>query len=333
MYSACISGADRGRMLDTTSRLGINGHAALTDVQADVRAVTVAGANLWTSPDAVRPLDASAVSAKPDLRRWTGAHDVEERRGLWGRVTSQLLLGEPVTVHEEVDGWVRVTAPWQPSAHDPRGYPGWLPAGQLAPAKSSAAPIRNAVVTAATTALRDAPAGRVLSADVSFGTVLPLRDETPGWRQVSLPDGRTGWLSAAHTRIRPTIAEPPTATQVIVAARQLIGAPYFVGGTSGLAVDCSGLVHLVYRRFGVTVPRDADEQYALGEPIDPSDAEVGDLLFFAPPGAARFDHVALCLGADQVLHASQAGWQVLEEPLPASRKGDLMGVRRYVSTR
>ncbi|MEH1128348.1 C40 family peptidase [Micromonospora sp. CPCC 206061] len=325
-------------MLDTTPRLGINGHAALTEVHADVRAVAVAGANLWTSPEAVRALDAAAVSAKPDLRRWTGAHDVEERRGLWGRVTSQLLLGEPVTVHEEVDGWVRVTAPWQPSAHDPRGYPGWLPAGQLAPSKNApskslAAPVRTAVVTAATTALRDAPAGRVIVADVSFGTVLPLRDETPGWRHVALPDGRTGWLSVAHTRARPAIVEPPTATQVIVAARQLLGTPYFVGGTSGLAVDCSGLVHLVYRRFGVTVPRDADEQYALGEPIDPSNAEAGDLLFFAPPGAARFDHVALCLGGDQILHASQAGWQVLEEPLPTARKSHLMGVRRFVSPR
>jgi cell wall-associated NlpC family hydrolase len=320
-------------MLDTTPRIGINGHAALTDAHADIRSVAVAGANLWTSPDAVRALDAAAVSAKPDLRRWTGAHDVEERRGLWGRVTSQLLLGEPVTVHEEVDGWVRVTAPWQPSAHDPRGWPGWLPAGQLAPAKSLARSLRTAVVTAATTALRDAPAGRVVVADVSFGTVLALRDETPGWRQVALPDGGSGWLSTAHTRLRPAIAEPPTATQVIVAARQLLGTPYFVGGTSGLAVDCSGLVHLVYRRFGVTVPRDADEQYALGEPVDPSDAEPGDLLFFAPPGAARFDHVAVCLGGDQILHASQAGWQVLEEPLPASRKGNLIGVRRFVSPR
>lgn len=315
-------------MLDTSPRSGVNGHAAAHSL-TDVRAVTVAGANLWTSPDAVRALDAAAVSAQPDLRRWTGVHDVEQRRALWGRVTSQLLLGEPVTVHERVDGWVRVTAPWQPSAHDPRGYPGWLPARQLADPAPEPAGGPAVVVVAATTALRDAPAGRVTMADVSFGTVLPLCDEAPGWQEVSLPGGRRGWLSATHTRPRPVGGRPPTATQIIVAARQLLGTAYFVGGTSGLAIDCSGLVHLVYRRFGVTVPRDADEQYALGEPVDPADTQPGDLLFFATPGAARFDHVAVHLGGDQVLHASQGAWQVLDEPLPAARRGDLMGIRRY----
>ncbi|MEJ3745781.1 C40 family peptidase [Actinomycetes bacterium KLBMP 9797] len=315
-------------MLDTSPHHVVNGRAA-TQSLLGARAVAVAGANLWTSPDAVRTLDAAALSAKPDLRRWTGAHDVEDRRALWGRVTSQLLLGEPVTVHEEVDGWVRVTAPWQPSAHDPRGYPGWVPARQLAGPGSAPAAGPAVVVTAATTALRDAPAGRVLVSDVSFGTVLPAGGEAPGWREVALPDGRHGWLSAAHARPRPVSSQPPAASQIIVAARQLMGTPYFAGGTSGLAVDCSGLVHLIYRRFGVTVPRDADEQYALGVPVDPAEAAAGDLLFFAPPGSARFDHVALCLGGDQVLHATQGAWQVLEEPLPTGRRGDLMGVRRF----
>ncbi|GAA4696490.1 C40 family peptidase [Phytohabitans rumicis] len=315
-------------MLDTSPRSRVNGHATASSL-TDVRAVAVAGANLWTSPDAVRPLDASAVSTHPDLRRWAGAHDVEERRALWGRVNSQLLLGEPVAVHERVDGWVRVTAPWQPSAADPRGYPGWLPERQLAEPAPPATGGLAVVVVAPTTSLRDAPAGRVTVPDVSFGTVLPLLDETPGWQEVSVPGGGRGWLSAAHTRRRPVGGRPPTATQIIVAARQLLGTAYFVGGTSGLAVDCSGLVHLVYRRFGVTVPRDADEQYALGEPIDPADAEPGDLLFFASAGAARFDHVAICLGGDEVLHASQGAWQVLDEPLPAARRDDLCGARRF----
>jgi gamma-D-glutamyl-L-lysine dipeptidyl-peptidase len=313
-------------MLDTSPRSRVNGHAAAHPL-TDVRAVAVAGANLWTSPDAVRPLDAAAVSAQPDLRRWAGAHDVEERRGLWGRVTSQLLLGEPVAVHERVDGWVRVTAPWQPSAHDPRGYPGWLPERQLAEPATGATGGPAVVVVVGTTALRDAPAGRVTVPDVSFGTVLPLCDEVPGWHEVSVPGGGRGWLSAAHTRRRPAGGQPPTATQIIVAARQLLGTAYFVGGTSGLSIDCSGLVHLVFRRFGVTVPRDADEQYALGVPVDPTEAEAGDLLFFATPGSARFDHVAVCLGADQVLHASQGAWQVLDEPLPTPHRNDLLARR------
>ncbi|BCB74119.1 hypothetical protein Pflav_005290 [Phytohabitans flavus] len=49
-------------------------------------------------------------------------------------VVSQLLLGERVLVEEvRPDGWARVVAVEQPAARlDPRGYPGWLPATQLA---------------------------------------------------------------------------------------------------------------------------------------------------------------------------------------------------------
>jgi cell wall-associated NlpC family hydrolase len=88
-------------------------------------------ATLWTAPDAPRPVDAPALAAAADGRAWADALDTPARLALQGRVDTQALRGEPVTVDETDSGWARVVLLHQPSSLDPRGYPGWLPACQL----------------------------------------------------------------------------------------------------------------------------------------------------------------------------------------------------------
>ncbi|MDP9240009.1 MAG: peptidase, partial [Actinomycetota bacterium] len=96
------------------------------------RVVAVATATLWTGPEAPRPLDAAALATPSDVRGWTAAMTDADRLDLHGRVESQALLGDPAVIDEERDGWSRVVLPGQPSSHDARGYPGWLPTAQLA---------------------------------------------------------------------------------------------------------------------------------------------------------------------------------------------------------
>lgn len=96
---------------------------------------------VWSTPESPRPVDAAVVADEPDAVAWLTALDANSgddesgdgRLGLHGRVESQLLLGEPVTVtHTDASGrWSHVVAPWQLSPKDERGYPGWVPTAHL----------------------------------------------------------------------------------------------------------------------------------------------------------------------------------------------------------
>jgi gamma-D-glutamyl-L-lysine dipeptidyl-peptidase len=128
--------------------------------------------------------------------------------------------------------------------------------------------------------------------------------EYSGWvRQDALVEG-TGTLTGASPNNDP-----------VEAARRYLGAPYEWGGMTERGIDCSGLVHMAYRRTGKLVPRDADQQEAAAAPIDEADARPGDLVCFGEPGRAH--HIAFWLGDGRILHATGRDGvdAVVEEPL------------------
>lgn len=93
-------------------------------------------------------------------------------------------------------------------------------------------------------------------------------------------------------------------------AEQLIGTPYSWGGRSGDAIDCSGLVQLVFGLQGSFAPRDADMQQAeFGEELADGEAlQRGDLVFF--PG-----HVGIMADSENIIHANGTSMAVSVEPL------------------
>ncbi|WP_433386555.1 NlpC/P60 family protein [Micromonospora sp. KLBMP9576] len=294
--------------------------------------VRVAIATLWSRPEAVRPVDGPALSARTDIAAWISGMDSDQQVG--DCVLSQLLLGERVLVTElRPDGWAHVVAVEQPAPQlHPRGYPGWLPVEQLAPATDTvdADPL---VVDATVTALRASPGGAEVLPGVVLGTYLPpAGPAVDGWQPVHAPGHAAPlWLPAGD--VVPVPTTPPTADEVLAVAQRLVRVLYVWGGVSAYGIDCSGLVHLAWRRLGVLLPRDASDQATATTPVPLGTERPGDLYFFARPGR-RIHHIGIVTadprpGDDRrMLHACYLQRRVLEERLPDDRTATLVGAHR-----
>jgi hypothetical protein len=99
-----------------------------------------------------------------------------------------------------------------------------------------------------------------------------------------------------------------TGDDVVNEAQKYLGVPYKWGGNdpaSGL--DCSGLVKLVYDKFGIELPRLAGDQVAAGTKVDGlANAHPGDLLAFGSP----VTHIGIYMGNNQMIHAPRPGKNV-----------------------
>jgi cell wall-associated NlpC family hydrolase len=97
-----------------------------------------------------------------------------------------------------------------------------------------------------------------------------------------------------------------SASAVVQHALKYIGVPYRYGWESASGMDCSGLVWRVWKdACGVEVPRVSRDQMRFGRPVNRSDMQPGDLVFFKIH-FWRVDHVGIYLGDNQFLHASQS---------------------------
>lgn len=286
------------------------------------RVVTASVSTVWTTPDAPRDVDAPATADVPDIAAWTAAMSLDVRFGLHGRVDTQALSGEPVEVVAEQGDWSQVRLPWQPGA-EPGGYPGWVRTSHLGPVAPEAGTAVVVTATPTTTAVTDG--GLV---ELSYATVLRGVSGVPvpaGRLALRLADGRTGHVDDAGVEHWP---RPLDAAALLGSVRRHVGLPYLWGGMSGHGMDCSGLVHLTLRTYGVTVPRDASDQYAALAPVEVDHVRAGDVYFFAPPDEPP-THVGWVSQPGRLLHASE-GRDVEDVPLTPDRTRTLMAAARPV---
>lgn len=127
-----------------------------------------------------------------------------------------------------------------------------------------------------------------------------------------------GATATTDTNKTSGIQSTASASLVLQTGASLSGIPYAWGGGSiggptrgtnqgsnTVGFDCSSFVQYVFAKAGVMLPRTTYAQINCGTPIEPTQAQPGDLLFFGDPRAPH--HVAIYMGNGRLIQAPQTG--------------------------
>jgi cell wall-associated NlpC family hydrolase len=216
-------------------------------------------------------------------------------------VVSQAILGTPLLVLKESAGWGKVETPDR--------YSGWMEAACFRVLRDGEAAYASSGRVAHVESLfanlyREPDAARhapVLT--VPFETRLEVTAD-PGerWIRIGLPDGRLAWVQRGDVSFAPARL---TAAELPAFGKRFLGLPYLWGGTSTFGYDCSGFVQMLYRRLGVTLPRDAQPQADWDgfAAVKREELQPGDLVYFGEPGH-RITHTAMYLGGGEFISAT-----------------------------
>lgn len=296
--------------------------------------VDVSVATLWVRPAYPRAIDWPALANPAQPGRWISRMTYAQKLWLVGKLETQALYGTRVIVTgHSGTGWTRVVVPSQPTNRDRRGYPGWVPTRQLTSTAPRAA-VTSAVVRSRLAWLwsgwQDSGVAGHHVMQVSYDTRLPVARATVthvvvtliGGRQVAIRRGAV----ALHAAGKPWGG---TRARIVAEARKFLGLPYLWAGTSGWGYDCSGLTYSVYRAYGVTLSRDADQQAVHGRAVARSALLPGDLAFFRASRTGIIGHVGLYAAGGNMIDAPQTGARVRTEPVSAYPF--YAGARRYLA--
>lgn len=265
-----------------------------------------------------------------------GTLRAEPRYG--AELVSQALLGMPVRILEQKFGWRRVQTPDR--------YIGWMN-GSVAPMtdaqRQQYLKLPKVIVTSLhARSFGDTGEEALSVSDLVAGDMLVMKQAKEGFYQVQYPDGREAFVKKSDVM---TVSDwlknnRLTGESIVNTAKQLLGVPYFWGGTSTKGMDCSGFTKQVYWMHGIVLARDASQQVRYGRLIDETgdfgDALPGDLVFFgtkATPESPkeRVVHVGIYIGQKRFIHASD--YIRINSFDPADPLYDEFNTRRYLRTK
>lgn len=218
-------------------------------------------------------------------------------------LVSQVILGTPLIVLKQDDGWLLVQTPDQ--------YISWTETSsvrKISPAEMNVWRSSDRVVYLPNTGWIYAnPSKTSVTGDIVAGGIVAKTGETGDLSRVVLPDGREGFIENASLEpFKEFINDTTLSEGIIRRAESMLGIPYLWGGSSAKGADCSGFVQNVFFMNGLILQRDASQQALHGQPVDISSSfnnlKTGDLLFFG--NSDQITHVAIYRGETEYIHSS-----------------------------
>ncbi|NLY44360.1 MAG: C40 family peptidase [Clostridiaceae bacterium] len=153
---------------------------------------------------------------------------------------------------------------------------------------------------------------------VKYGQTLKIYEVQGKWLLVGYGESYSGWVHGDYVSVRKENvsrsggqvdreAEEPIGTKIANFSKKFLGVPYRYGGTTTKGFDCSGFAQYVYKQFGITINRVANDQKKNGTYVERKNLMPGDLVCFGNPSSGYVDHVGIYVGDNQFIHASSTG--------------------------
>ncbi|CAA9322765.1 MAG: hypothetical protein AVDCRST_MAG93-5825 [uncultured Chloroflexia bacterium] len=183
---------------------------------------------------------------------------------------------------------------------------------------------------------------------IPFGARLHVEGADGAYRCIRCPDGIKRWVPATGLLPAEQLAQSGIKglRTVVDWAHASIGVPYLWGGKTPFGYDCSGLVQTLFGMIGMSLQRDADQQFIQGIAVDYDEISFGDALFFDTSATAEelhvvrevsVSHVGIALNEQDFLHASRQYGGVVrgsfdpQSPwFTRSFRERFLGARRYL---